>query len=188
MVNEVGVAVAGGQGVGRALIHEEARSGGAAVWLVEEPARRHAILNVIQAPALEIDTIGQRPAHSRPQTALPLISNAFISAGLGVNRRLELVGEIILDQRQHARHCRRRHARASLITVISRPSWSFIPSSTASTSPTSFVTRTSTVDVNIDRSRWWDCPRRSKSRHSFGATESCNYRRRAEWKPCRWRW
>ena len=117
--HRVSMAVAGRQRCARILVRKEARTfgRGAAGRNGRDAAHRHAALDVVQAPALKVDAVRDRqPVIGHRPRAVD--EQCFHQRRAG--REAELVGEIILDQRQHAGHIRRRHARAGFIAVVRR--------------------------------------------------------------------
>ena len=106
------MAVARRQRIGWTLINEE--TGAGRIQLIRH-SRQQRIRKVDQAPALEIDRIGDgKCVVARRARAVDQHRLQQCRAG----RRLQCVREEILHQRQHARHVRRRHARPGLVTVI----------------------------------------------------------------------
>ena len=109
------VAVAGGQGVGRVLVHKEARTGRAK--LIRQTARRHRALDVALPPALIIDRVGHGDAII---THRPAAVEQQRLHQRRTGRLCQPVGEVILNQRQQAGHLRRRHARAGFVAIVRR--------------------------------------------------------------------
>ena len=112
--NGVRPAVTRGQLIGEALVNKkQCRVGGGGVG--ERQGNR--VGQVDQPPAFEVDVVVDlQIVEARRTRAIDEHRLEQRRAWLEVQR----VREIILHQRQHARHVRRRHARAALVTVIMR--------------------------------------------------------------------
>ena len=110
--NRVGPGVAGGQRVGRVLVHKEDR-------VVGDDAvgerRADGVGQVDETPAFIVDGVVDL------KIVIAGLPRAVDEHGLEQRRAgqgLQRVGEVILHQRQHAGNVRRRHARAALVAVV----------------------------------------------------------------------
>ena len=107
------MAVARRQRVGRALIQN--KHGFPCSIYVRRDSRRERIRQIYQSPTFEVNVVLDLKIVST-RRARAIDKHGFEQRRAG--RRLKCVREVILDQRQHTGHVRRRHAGAGFITVI----------------------------------------------------------------------